>query len=898
MLHTKAISFAVVEGIILALGLCVGVYFRTHLSQFADGEFFVGPDSFRYVRYIHEIASQDALPAVDMMRHVPTGYKIRFDTVAFPWLVVHAHKVLEFVFPDFPLELVIIFYPAVIACLTGFIYFLFVRQMIDSLTALLATIAFTIIPTVTVRTSTGYVDTDALILFLFLLAMFFHILKHRSRNLWRMGIYQIISSCALAGLGLVWLGVALPAAILFGSEILLLFGLGGIVKRRRSLISLAGIVIYIAVLFGFPTNYRAFPFSTDTLAAIIPSILVAIFHLTTVIGIDIRHRLFSIGRWRLLVLLLVLCYPIYQLLTVVGHILTKVLLPYGTDPVMTHIIELQAASLKYWWFRYGVWFVAGFMGFFMFIKKNCLHVDFPFRKLHISLAAIGCFCVFISSFTQPYLLKQPIWIRGIISLVPISWVTLHTSWLFHRAKKDDLIVLAVWFLVSLTFTVSAVRFSLVHAPTFVLMGAFLLTCLFDFVVSGIQKNRAFRTVLCLSLISWMLFFCGTNLITLLQRAIQLEFFPNISLRAQMLMNIFLSLMFLGVLLFKVTMRSYHVRRLLGVMAIFVICIFTYKQIGQRGIISAKYIFEIPRMQLFKASMQRLQKSTASDAVIAADWGHGSMINALGNRATIIDEEQDTQRIRAFYQKVLLGTSIEGALDFFQNHHATHLMLLSSNVLERLDEIWTMAYPDKLLNRPLSIVMQPESLGKDYDKSFQYALSTPLSVSLDSPHNGDNLNLHVDRVITNFDWDDGALAISEAPQAALDSKDKHFVGIQGLVIADQQWYFPEAELPLTMWINASIIQTPFSSEIRAYNVVLLTEEAHDFNAVKLFLNEAEGEYLKNIDMEQSDLKLWHINYDFANLAKITDLQQSAGKPDNEIDFTGLRRERILKNGDEP
>ena len=94
---------------------------------------------------------------------------------------------------------------------------------------------------------------------------------------------------------------------------------------------------------------------------------------------------------------------------------------------MTNIIELEPASLDFWWTRYRIWFVIGFIGFFMFIKKNGLPDDLPSRKFHITLSIVGCSCIFISSFTQPFLLSEPIWIRGIILLTPIGCVMLHTS---------------------------------------------------------------------------------------------------------------------------------------------------------------------------------------------------------------------------------------------------------------------------------------------------------------------------------------------------------------------------------------------------------------------------------------------------------------------------------------
>ena len=173
--------------ITISLIAASSIYFRVHLALHIAGDTFIGSDSYRHARNVRQIVSDGALPEIDLMRHVPDGVKTTLETISFPWIIAKSYGLLNHFLPELSLNKTMALYPVVAFVPSCFVFFLLTNKHFGYLTASLATLAFSIAPGVINRTTAGYLDTDSLVLFLFLLALFFYTLSLDSLSTARAG---------------------------------------------------------------------------------------------------------------------------------------------------------------------------------------------------------------------------------------------------------------------------------------------------------------------------------------------------------------------------------------------------------------------------------------------------------------------------------------------------------------------------------------------------------------------------------------------------------------------------------------------------------------------------------------------------------------------------------------
>ncbi|MBD3185008.1 hypothetical protein GF312_22180 [Candidatus Poribacteria bacterium] len=74
------------------------------------------------------------------------------------------------------------------------------------------------------------------------------------------------------------------------------------------------------------------------------------------------------------------------------------------------------------------------------------------------------------------------------------------------------------------------------------------------------------------------------------------------------------------------------------------------------------------------ALKWIRENTDENAIIAAHWEYGSWINLLGNRATIVDEQQLVSWTKNMAKKVFIGSSVIDALEFLKSHNADYLFM--------------------------------------------------------------------------------------------------------------------------------------------------------------------------------------------------------------------------------
>ena len=846
--------------IILWLIAAASVYFRVHLSPYIDGDYFIGPDSYRHVRNVRQIVSNGTLPEVDSMRHVPDGVKTTLETVSFPWIIAKSYGLLNRFLPELSLNRTMALYPAVVIVFSCIIYFLLVNRYFGYLTASLATLAFSVAPGVINRTTVGYVDTDSLVLVLFLLAFFFYSLSLDSSSTSKQILYKLVYAGILGVIAILWGGVSLIVGIIYGCDVLI--GIYRGFDRKQAVSSLLGICLYFVLLFLPGSFYRErFP-GPFALSAVIPPAFAGIFYIAALIrqsklqATNYFSRIFS--KKGLISIGLLLVYPVYRIWETIVDICERLLFPFGTDLIMRGVGELKPADFSHWFYYYGLLFPIGLIGFFLFISTYYLQKDrLRNSRLHFALFSLGFLFIILPRMFTPFFLNQSLWLSVIVLLIPICGFTFYISWLFIKNGAGWVLPFLIWFLVSFSFSSSALRFSLFFTPVLVLMSGFFFVKMIEYCMPDLSRNIGIASLFILNIILWLTFACGFNVFTLTQSILGITFDTSVKLR--LLTTFTLSLIFLGFVIEKSIIHlkfQTTFKRFCGFLAVCLLCFFSYTGvyglgIGQVGYASAK--FSVEGTEEFS---RQIKKNTPPNAVIAAYWNHGSIINAIGQRATIIDEQQNLGWIRSFLRQVILGKTAEEILSYLKAHRATHLMLTTDD-LKNLNGYWAIAYP----NQPRSFVVGLEPSAKKDPNVLRFEFvprieSVPISHK-DSPA----LEIgHISKIVVDFTDKMEALRLAAPPRAIIETGNGlKNVQLREFVMGNQQWYFPEAELPMTLWLVAS----EAFREIAVYNAFLLTQSAQELNAVKLYsgalMDELNEHFEEVITEKHHRAKVWKIHY---------------------------------------
>ena len=846
--------------IIISLIAASSVYFRVHLSSHTGGNTFIGPDSYRHARNVRQIASDGALPKVDMMRHVPDGVKTTLETIGFPWIIAKSYGILNRFLPGLSLDRTMALYPVAVFVLSCFAFFLLSNRYFGYLTASLATLAFSIAPGVINRTTAGYLDTDSLVLFLFLLALFFYTLSLDSLSTARQIVYRLIYAGVLGIIAIVWGGVGFIAAIIYGCDILI--GIYRGFDRKHAISSLLGIWLYFVLLFLPGSFYQErFP-GPFALSAMIPPAFAGIIYIAVLIKQskfrfqNYVSKIFS--RKGLIAISLLLAYPVYRIWGTIVDICERLLFPFGTDPIMRVVGELEPVDFNDWIHFYGLLYPIGLIGFFLlisvlYLQKNSLRNSW----FHLFSLNFGFLCIILPRMFTSFFLHQSLWIGVIVLLVPICGLAFYTSWLFIKNGAERALPFLIWFLVSFSFSSSAIRFALFFVPVFVLMSSFCFVKTIEYFIPDLSRNIGAASLFVLNIVVWLMFACGFNIFTLIQFILGITLDTSVEMR--LLTTLALSLTSLGFVIEKSMIDikfQTAVKRFCGFLVVCLLCFFSYTGvyglgIGQIGYASAKYPVE-----QIEEYVRQVERNTPANAVVAAYWDHGSIINAIGQRATIIDEQQNLDWIRSFLRQVILGRTVEQMLSYLHAHKATHLMLTADD-LRNLNRYWRVAYPNQF--RPFVVGLEPLTEKAPNVLRFEFV---PLTKSVPIVHK-DSLvpePFYISKITVDFTNEEDTLTLVAPPQVLIGQKDSSKnVQLREFIMGKRQWYFPEAELPLTLWLMAS----EKAREIEVYDGFLLTQSAQELNVVKLYsgalTDELSGHFEEIITEENYGAKVWKIHY---------------------------------------
>jgi len=825
----------------------MGVYFRTRSLSLLEGKYLIDPDSYRHMRHIRQIAERGNLPKVDLMRKIPYGHRNTLQSEAFPWLIVQGFRLLRRFIPSLELRQAAVFYPVPVSMFAILILFLIGWRSFNLFAALLGSTALTSVPLFVKRTSVGVVDTDAVIISLFLLSLLFYI-SSLNGSIRQRAVYKLFSSLTLGALGLIWQGVGIGAVIIYGCEFILITS--GKAKLKEGIVSAAGSMFYLAMLLIPDDTFRKIsePFS---LIAIAPPLLLTMGYLA---------MSYPLKRWRWVppaIALLLLVIPLLLRPYVLGNLFEHMLYPFGKDPIMMDIEELQRFDADNWWKEYGLFLSIGLSGFLFLIYREWWKareaLNRPYHHL-VSLTMGISTMITARAFTS-FFSSQPTWLGLLALIAPAVWTTAQVSYLFAKGRSERVVlVLVIWFLISFNLACTAVRFNLFLAPVLSLMSAFFLTETLSFLLG--RKDPWFFLTFILTIIGWQLLLCDSDFVSIISNS------AGLPMRARLMITLVPTLMLLGFILNRLINADLmgKLRQLLC----FVFISFGLTAyvgalglgIGQKGF-AAGFIRPTPDVSSTRKAIEWLRSNSPKWAVIAADWDYGSSICELGRRATIIDEEQDVPTIRAFYRDVICGEDVGKALRFLREHKVTHLMLTLREIY-MLDRIWRGAYPDKRLSHPLITPLMPESV-TEVESNVHVQLSPEGRLNLRELAPELEREDEISQIEVDYQLMGKRPIVPSFPEIIIEGDKRGRIGIKELIMNDQQWYFPEAELDMTL----VILTTPLEKEHPDSGIInrsfLLDRKARGFLSVNLFLNEEAGERFKlKYRDKENEVKIWEVS----------------------------------------
>ena len=219
-----------------------------------------------------------------------------------------------------------------------------------------------------------------------------------------------------------WGGVGLIAAIIYGCDILI--GIYRGFDRKHAISSLLGVCLYLVLLFLPGSFYQErFP-GPFALSAMIPPAFAGLIYVAALIKqsklqpISYFSRIFS--RKGLIGIGLLLIYPVYRMWGTITSICERLLFPFGTDPIMGVVGELDSVDFNDWIYYYGLLYPIGLIGFFLLISDSYLRKSSLRNSwFHLFSLSFGFLCIILPRMFTSFFLNQPLWISVIVLLAPI-----------------------------------------------------------------------------------------------------------------------------------------------------------------------------------------------------------------------------------------------------------------------------------------------------------------------------------------------------------------------------------------------------------------------------------------------------------------------------------------------
>ena len=353
--------------------------------------------------------------------------------------------------------------------------------------------------------------------------------------------------------------------------------------------------------------------------------------------------------------------------------------PAGTEALIRYIGEFRPPSLFTWFEWYLLFVILPPLGVCLAIHKLLKAYRLPVRLL-IAIFAVTFTTTILSSVALP--IAPSLVTRAYVGVVMMFLGMVFLSYCSQSARgdthkdreTDKLLFFAIWMLCVLFYTRGAVRFSIFLFPVAILFGVYAITFILQRLF-GPDKAQIlnFTFLVVFMALCWELRFLNYRLFVGIGFNDVIAFLSCLGL----------SLIAVIFLLFQGFKELPHKQKPVIAGATWVgFSIVICAVVGGIPYLVPHYFSRtgpLPAVSPYHANaFNFIKHTTDDDSVIAAWWNEGSRIEALAERATIIDQQPNYPLIYSMAGKVFCAETVDTALGFLRSRQATHFLMMPSD----------------------------------------------------------------------------------------------------------------------------------------------------------------------------------------------------------------------------
>lgn len=640
IIKRRASLLLAVELAAFAALLCAAVWIRVQSVPQLGGDRLFGTDAFRFFRQAEIILQDGSLPITDMRRWLPTGRDLTvylsFSSYFLAWLT----QFLQIFFPNWTLYQVAVYYPVGAFAAFMIVCYAFARRYLGRSAALISALLLAVAPSAVGRSLAGFSDRDALCLLLGGIVLFGYRLSADDgvKTVWRNGALGASSLAALL-LGLTWEGAGLFIAVAAAAEFARILIQGR--SKRDTLRFLAWFSFWVVGLLIFTRAYRTEANVSSPFALLAfgpPCFLLACL---LIASLSDRHfqtrRLVSFkgavsvefGSAAVVLAGGALVFAVFALVSapvreVALSLRQNAISPLGTSRLMETVGELRDTGLLDWMRLMGALYFLAAVGSAVLLYRLAVQQEWnPWLCVALFEGVMIGALYHQADPLLPFARQASTFLFYASAAALLICFAVYHLLSFRRGVRKPLglegtttLILIAWFLVTLMMTRGANRYGFFLAAPAALLGARGVASIYDRIAHP-RRTKLRKAA------GWA------------------------ASAAVMLLVLFIP-----------GMGGYAIQ-------------------SPALAKSSAPLFHTPD---WDGAFAWMRESLAPDAVVAAEWGYGSHLNALGGVRTVVDEDHYIPYwIHLNARHVLCAQDETEALEFLHTRGATHLMLTGYDI---------------------------------------------------------------------------------------------------------------------------------------------------------------------------------------------------------------------------
>ncbi len=643
-------TFSLLAFILLAAG-----WIRVQsVSNIPEGQF-TSTDAYRYAREVDIISEFGQLPKRDMHRWYPLDRDTEQSLNLYPYVLAYAHRLITTFFPNVTHYQVQLFAPIVCFVLGIGGLCIFLYQVCGFRVAVIVGLLLAIMPGCVERSTAGFSDRDSWCWLLSVLTVVPYIWKEQTETMRYRFLGAAVSGLFMLLGGLSWEGFGVFGLVILAVE---LWRFLTTEREEHFTEYLIWVLMFVPWFYLLSPAYRRGEGFTTYLALLVlfPPLLLLV--LRAFRHFLITHKSISpfihkhLSAQTVALLLCAGCFVVGMSYVFSQQAsFTQNTVPFSNNRLMQTVTELEAYSDSDWYFHYGGVFLLASLG----IIGGCARA---WGKKGIILA-ITFFLIVFSTFFR----------------VSFSYLLLPIIRLFTDSVEN-----AVPLSHNLSFTICEYLFNI--TLPFTAITALGIACT--------RKKTIKNELIYIAMAAWFLLWVG-----LARNAKRYDFFVGISFAFFAAIAIYSISNYISEKLKASDRLRPVLKTCLTVALLAVLLFFEYPGspesdfLAKRGILTPTELRgAIPGQNNPQGvamgdalKWMKAELPEAENAVIAANWSYGSLLNVLGSVKTINDQDHYIQHwIHLYSRHVFCAQSELEALEFLKPHGVTHLMLTESDIL--------------------------------------------------------------------------------------------------------------------------------------------------------------------------------------------------------------------------